>query len=221
LLRCHHPESLALSADQAKWGQKRLRIYEAISYAGVNGQRVLANYMGAARMLEAVCGIKFEWAPIPALAEIVATSGPIDGPWNVLALSELPNSPDFMGRLHQTFDQAEQLDDNLMVAMMAHELCHCLGLGHLPAGNLMAPVLDPSITTPQPGDIAELQARYGPPAASAPSVPAADPPAPTGQSIAVEIAGVGTLTLQITAGSFTPAQAHTLSTAATVPTPST
>lgn len=187
-LRCNQPDTLALSASEAKWGTPLLRYFLNIVYPGVDLSRVAANYRKASSQLEEVCGVSFTEVDSSAMANVVAVSGVIDGPWNVLALSELPNSSSFAGVLHQTFDQAEQLSDDLMVAMMCHELGHILGLGHLGTGNLMAPILDASITKPQAGDIAELVARYGPPLASA-------PPSAYGAVFTANATGVISLTL--------------------------
>ncbi|WP_422924462.1 matrixin family metalloprotease [Singulisphaera sp. PoT] len=160
-IRCNQPDTLALSASEAKWGNASLSYFLNIVYPGVDSSRIAFNYRKAASQLEAVCGVRFTEVASSAQANIVAVSGMIDGPWNVLALSQLPNSSSYAGVLNQTFDQAEQLSDDLMVAMMCHELGHILGLGHLGTGNLMAPILDARITKPQAGDIAELVSRYG------------------------------------------------------------
>lgn len=181
--RCNHPETLALSADVSRWSLGVLRYAESFAYANAPSARVAANYARACRLWEAVCGIRLAVAATYADAQVVASEGPIDGPWNVLAVSQLPPTGNYAGVLTQTFDQAEQLDDDLMVAMFAHELGHVLGIGHLAAGNLMAPVLDRAILTPQPGDIAEAQARYGPP-----------PPTPT----PTEVINVDPITFAVT-----------------------
>jgi hypothetical protein len=163
--RCSHPDVMAATATCA-WPIKTLGYFQSVQYPGVDPARVTRNYATACEQLNAVCGISLEPADSAADAHIVAVAGPIDGPWNILAESELPCGATATSVMHQTFDNAEQLDDATMVACMCHELGHALGLGHSTPGNLMAPILDPTITKPQPGDIAELQARYGAPAAA-------------------------------------------------------
>jgi hypothetical protein len=168
-IKCNHPETLALTAREAGWARKRLAYWQTIAYPGVDPARIARLYGQAVAQITAVCGIEIDAASSPGEAQILASAGPIDGPWNVLALTELPPVPDFDGGvLHQTFDVSEQLDDPTMLAMFCHEACHFLGLGHDVAGTLMSPYLDPRITTPQARDIAQLQDRYGPPAQLAP-----------------------------------------------------
>ena len=59
---------------------------------------------------------------------------------------------------------------------MCHEFGHSLGIGHIQAGNLMAPYYSARIGTPQSGDIAEMVARYG---ANVPTPPPTEPTTPT------------------------------------------
>src|SRR5262249_9086084 len=139
-------------------------------------------YAEAVRRVTAACGLSILPAKSAVDAQVVAVSGSIDGEWNTLALTELPPPDAPRGFVsHQTFDSAEVgLVSDQRIACMAHELCHALGLGHaVPgSGNLMEPVLS-QIGSPQAGDTAELQARYGPPGATSPAIPAPTPtPAP-------------------------------------------
>jgi hypothetical protein len=117
--------------------------------------------------------------------------------------------------LHQTFDQAEFLSDGEILACMCHEMGHVLGLGHSGTGNLMAPILDPGITAPQPQDIAAIQALYGPPQA-VPAPPLVPPPGPgpvpidpgpaggTSTVIDFVVPGPGRVTVTIGPVKFTP-----------------
>lgn len=212
--RCNHPAELALTVGEASLQSPHVRYFLAIAYPGVDLGRVRANYAEACARIAAVCGATFEPTVDPTEAQVLATTGPIDGPWNVLALSELPPTGGFVGVLHQTFDVAEVLDDATMVMMFAHEMCHILGVGHGAPGNLMAPELDLNYAMPQAWDIAELQARCGPPAPATGGVDqkSANPPAAGGpaNTVSFVIDGVGTLTVSgepaftVTSGTFAP-----------------
>lgn len=166
--RCAHPEVLALDAARG-WPMRDLRYYQAIAYPGVDPAQVAAEYAEAWRRVAGACGISVTASASPAGVQVLAVSGPIDGPYNVLALTELPTGqPDFVS--HQTFDDTEaELSSEQRIACMAHEACHALGIGHAPAGTvaLMAPVLS-DVSRPQAWDIAQLQALYGPPAPEPP-----------------------------------------------------
>lgn len=73
-----------------------------------------------------------------------------------------------------------------------HELGHVLGIPHIQAGNLMQPTYSYSIWTPQAGDIAEAQGRYGKPV-NAPPTPPPPPPVPSG-SWTITLTGSGPIT---------------------------
>jgi hypothetical protein len=209
--RCAHPEALTASG---RWGLNTLTYWQTIAFPNVDPNKVAAIYAQACTQWSDVCALGFAPATSQAVAHVQAVSGPIDGQWNVLALSELPPTNNFGGILHQTFDQAEFLSDGEILACMCHEMGHVLGLGHSGTGNLMAPVLDPGITAPQPQDIAAIQALYGPPQAVPappplpPPGPVPMPPGPAGgpstPQIDVQIAGVGTLSLIVQIVGFKP-----------------
>jgi hypothetical protein len=186
--RCAHPDvmPLAWGLGAPNWGLSKLRYFQQIAYPGVDPARVEANYLRATRLISAVCGMQFEPTSDPSAAQILARTATIDGQWNVLALSELPPTRGYTGVLHQTFDRAEQLDDDTMTLMMAHELGHILGAGHSGPGNLMAPTLDRAIKGPQPGDVAVFQALCGPPAPSTPTAPPAAAGDPSNPSVSCE-----------------------------------
>ncbi len=207
---CNHAEILPLASGLRKWSKTDLRYVQSMSYVGVAPERVAANYVRATEMISAVCALTFTPAESAGVADVIAVSAPIDGPWNTLALSELPPTSGFDGVLHQWFDNAERLDDGLMTIMFAHEIGHICGLGHLPVGNVMAPNLDPNIRSLQPGDIAEFQARYGPPVGVPGAKPGAPPAGqgPFSQRIAIGIPGVGRLSfdLAISGVAFQPGQ---------------
>jgi hypothetical protein len=211
--RCHYDAALTA---QGRWGLLNLTYWQTIAFPNVDANKVAALYAQAAQSWADVCGINFKPAATVDAAHVVAISAPIDGQWNVLALSELPPTSNFVGILHQRFDQAEFLSDAEMLACMTHELGHILGLGHTGVGTLMAPVLDPAITAPTSSDVAAIQALYGPPAPVAPAPSPTPTPSPPGPIIPggpggnasilidVGIPGVGTLTIAIQPMKFTP-----------------
>lgn len=178
--RCAHPDVMAVSSE-SRWVLPLISYFQQIVYPNVDAATVAAEYAEAVRRMAAVCGIQITPASDVSSAQVLAVSGPIDGQWNILALTELPQPDAGAGTvLHQTFDNAEVgLTSEQRIAMMAHECGHFLGLGHaVPgSGNLMEPILG-TISSPQAGDVAELQERYGPPAAAA-TPAAAPPPSPT------------------------------------------
>ena len=124
-------------------------------------------------------------------AHILCKPGHLDGPSNVLAQCELPCgfSPHSWRQLNMTCDLSEALvlAENPPAGkidagrMVCHELGHGLGVGHIASGNLMAPTYSNSIRAPRNGDVVEVRARYGLPAAPTP-VPAPGPSAPSNPS---------------------------------------
>jgi hypothetical protein len=167
---------MAVGAESA-WGISSLAYWQEIRYPNVDPTELAADYALAISRITDVCGLTIGPAPSASAAQVVAVSGNIDGPWNVLALSELPPPGNERLTLNQRFDLAEiGLTRAQRQAMMCHEFCHCLGLGHAPpnSGALMAPTLG-SVASPQSWDIAELQSRYGPPRGYLPAHPEEGP----------------------------------------------
>lgn len=121
---------------------------------------------------EAVCGIEPFEAMVEGQGVVQADFRGIDRRGGTLAWSEL--AP-LRGRpfLEQRYDILEpwyigdgnpgpsQID---LVAVACHEIGHALGIGHIRGrtGDLMNPIYDPAIRTPQEGDKREGLARYGP-----------------------------------------------------------
>jgi hypothetical protein len=124
-----------------------------------------------------VCKIKPFFVPAAAQAKVIVSFGRIDGASGTLAWSELPCGADRVRR--QLFDSQEAwvLDVNParfridLGRVACHEIGHVLGLPHLSNGNLMQPMYDPNIRTPQAGDITEVVARYGKPDVAPPPPP--------------------------------------------------
>jgi hypothetical protein len=136
--------------------------------------------------ISAVCDLRFaDVTPHTSNANILITFGPIDGPQNTLAWSELPCGQ--VARVTQKFDTGEKFviasnppPNKISFGLVAlHETLHALGVPHLSGGlAVMNPVYNPSVTTLQPLDIAELVTRYGVPATPTPTP---EPPAPPGE----------------------------------------
>jgi hypothetical protein len=201
--RCGHPDIMAVTAgSHSAWGTNTLTYWQEIVYPGVDPAELAADYALAVSRVTAVCGLTVSPAASAEGASIIARSRPIDGPWYVLALSELPPPGNTSLTLKQEFDVAETgLTRAQRQAMMAHEFCHCLGLGHCDpgSGNLMEPSLS-HINSPQAWDTKELLARY-PLTAPTDSVPGPVIPAPRPPHLGgVPVEGNGSIVTTVQAG---------------------
>jgi hypothetical protein len=179
-LRCALPDFMADAG--CAWPMKRVTWGAQIRLPGISAEQALSAYDEACKQWNAVCGIQLVKAVQGERINIVARSGTgpsnqFDGPGGTLAWSYLPCNTQPTSQLAQMYDEAESWSYRMAVAVCCHELGHAIGLGHLSAGNLLAPYYSPNITKPQQGDIAEVVARYGQPS-EPPSPPV--PPTPDG-----------------------------------------
>lgn len=148
------------------WPMKTITYYHDIVMPGMTPEQVAEAYDVAFSQWAEVCDIAPQRVEVREKANIYARSGTgrahhLDGRGGTLAWSELPCGVEPNIQLDQMYDEAEPWSFNMAVAVICHELGHALGLGHLNAGNLMAPYYDPNLTTPQAGDIEEMVKRYG------------------------------------------------------------
>lgn len=178
--RCALPDvAPARGGALCKWETSRISARITFGKIGGMQREAVHGAFGAALVsLQDVCGVEFRVITAQTeAANILLKAGKIDGKSGTLAWSELPCGG-FYGpgnSLEQLYDTAEPWSaygQQYFQAVFAHELGHALGLDHLPAGNLMQPYIREGLYLPQPGDIAELQRRYGPP------VPKPIPPPP-------------------------------------------
>lgn len=179
--RCLHPDVLASGASPCKWPDRNVTWHQRITLAQLPADRVAALYAQAWNQWAAVCGlnpIEVRDATPDKAVNVYARTGQgipdqFDQAGTILAWSQLPCGVSVGSTLNQVFNAAEPWSESMFLAVACHEVGHAIGLPHIPGKCLMNPYYDPSITAPQPADVAEAVARYGAPSAPDPA------PAPT------------------------------------------
>ena len=154
------------NGQPCRWPMKKITYYHEIKMPGINEEQIKEAYDIAFSQWAEVCEIEPTRVDTPTKANIYARSGlgrkhHLDSRGGTLAWSELPCDVAENVQLDQMYDEAEPWTFNMAVAVICHELGHALGLGHLNAGNLMAPYYDPNVSAPQPGDVEEIVKLYG------------------------------------------------------------
>lgn len=167
-LRCGLPDFnlTAPGGDPCKWPMAKISYYHDITLPNMSDEQIKEAYDIAFSQWAEVCNIEPTRVERKEHANIYARSGSgkkhnLDARGGTLAWSELPCGVAENMQLDQMFDEAEDWSFNMAVAVMCHELGHALGLGHLSAGNLMAPYYDPNCTAPRSGDVEEIVKLYG------------------------------------------------------------
>lgn len=129
-----------------------------------------------------VCGLKFAKAPDAERCNLLMGTARgrrnnFDGPGGTLAWCQIPQGNNYRGQLLMMWDMDEAftVEPNsngiLLRNVTAHEIGHGIGLFHNNQPNqLLNPVYNPRIATPQSYEIGQVVERYGKPqAAPAPS----------------------------------------------------
>ncbi len=172
---CGLPDALVLGLEVRRNAQARW--FLAGDLAGIGRDKLRAAIAEAFRRWSAVSGCTGTETTNPAEADLVIQTVPLDGPSSVLADCELPGPRVQRMRVDTTERwtlvdgpgvPSNQID---LTRVLTHELGHFWGVGHISAGNLMAPTYSTRIDRPVRGDTAEMVARYGPPVVVSPTQP--------------------------------------------------
>lgn len=196
--KCGHTEAELASAGLSKWGLKEVSYFITGYPVGLGMTR--KDVDGAVESCfadwQSKCGLSFRRAGGADSANIVMGVGRgqragFDGPQGILAYCYLPTGDNFQGQLEMLWDLDEawtvdpsNLQGINFATVTKHELGHGIGLSHVSASQypqqLMNPIYNPRISTPQSHDIADAQSRYGKPVVVVP--PVQPPTPPTGGS---------------------------------------
>jgi hypothetical protein len=173
---CNYPDIMPVQSNLGRWGVKTIPwCLQANDWPKVGIQAALNAFAKAWGYWAAACDLNPVYTADPSKALALTTLGQIDGPFGILAYSQIPG-PGNTQRLNQQFDNAEPwaVGDSLpqgqidLVRVAAHEIGHLIGLQHQNGKCLMAPIYDPQINQPVALDIQQVVARYGPSKATPP-----------------------------------------------------
>lgn len=181
--RCGCSDAQPMAGQIDRWGLSVVSYFIA-GYPvglGLSTSQVEAVVAASFASWAAVCGLKFSKAPDAQRCNILMDVGRgrranFDGPGGTLAWCEIPQGSDFRGQINLQWDMEEPFttDPNsngiLLLNTTAHEIGHACGLYHnSQPQQLMNPVYNRRISTPQSYEIGEMVARYGKPTAVKPT----------------------------------------------------
>ena len=169
---CPHGDMMEVSTELPHWPVKEItwHVVNPGEFPGLTAEQVIAALDWAFSQWSSVCDIQFRMVDSDPLIWIECAD--IDKAGGMLAYSQLADGT--VRKKIQRFDKQDQwcfhpgADIPHTMSMdlgrvACHELGHVLGIGHLPAGNLMQPLYSYRVSTPQDGDITEAVSRYGKP----------------------------------------------------------
>lgn len=168
---CAHPDKMNLGATMCKWKKKHIKWCVSGSLPPLTNEIVNQAVRDSFDNWANVGAITHEQVFTPSQADILITTGTIDGPSKTLAWCELPCSgADVQLRMKIDVSEKWVVSNNppmqyiSLIAVITHELGHGFGLEHTSVANqLMNPYYNPLIMKPQKNyDIEEFVKRYGP-----------------------------------------------------------
>lgn len=172
---CGLPETLILGVSSRRNPQASWFVTNGLP--GIPLDQLEASVQAAFNLWSQVANCQGSKAPSQSQADLIITPARLDGPMGVLADCELPGPSVQRMRLDNGERWTIHIGSNVpqglidLQRVLAHELGHFWGIGHIQNGNLMAPTYSTRIESPKSGDIQEIQGRYGPPVVNNPTHP--------------------------------------------------